>query len=155
MVLQHLTPLALALTALTTTACQGPDPQLGWLEGRWEMGSGFELWERSAENLLTAEHVRYGTDGAPDRVTERLTVEIGPERTTLTPELLDASGRPTQAPVVFELTDLGRSHAVFTNPEHGSPHTIGYRRDGPDKTTAWILIRNADGSESRVEFGKF
>ena len=58
------------------------------------------------------------------------------------------SGQPT---ATFTMKELGDSSVLFENLQHDFPQRIGYRRDAPDRLTAWIE-GTSGGRTRRVEF---
>ena len=122
--------------------------RLAWLGGCLEMKAGELVVEeqRMAARAGTMLGMSRTTSSARGLVEYELTL-IREQDGRLVYEA-HPSGQPA---AVFPAMATTEDSAVFANPQHDYPQTIGYRRAGADSVTAWI-DGNSRGKPRRVEF---
>ncbi len=132
----------------------GADPlrdvtTLGWLAGSWaEEGKGFrweEHWTAPAGGTMVG-MARMVQDGAT-AFTEALRIE---QRQDGIVYVATPSNQPTTEFLLVEHTGW---QAVFSNPAHKTPSTIGYRLQPDGSLMAWIE-NEVDGQIQREFFPK-
>src|SRR5215212_3312748 len=116
-----LLPLLLAATAGAQGAA--PADSLGWLAGCWQLAGGTrvvdEQWmaPRGGEMLGMSRTV----SGGATREYEFLRIYARGDT------LIYAARPAGQPPAEFRATKISATEAIFENPQHDFPQTIGYR----------------------------
>ena len=132
-------PIGLVAAALLAAASAGGPQRAGiqraaWLQGCWETTSGQRTTEehwmapRGDSMIGMSRTVREG------RLVEFELVVLREQGDRLAYEARPAG----QVPTVFLSKIVSDSTAVFENPEHDYPQTVGYQRENPDSMLAWI-----------------
>ena len=134
---------------------QGGQPTVGdldWLVGAWRQErvgpvTSWEVWRRTDAGLVAE---AWQASRGITRQTERLELELTLDGWVLTPVFFDEFERESRSDP-FPLTAWGRGWARFENPEHGTPHTIAYRRTSAG-LEAWLLGASDAAEPERTVF---
>lgn len=132
-------------SSAAVTACRA-DPRLAsmaWLAGTWAQhrkNLTLETWSPPCAGTMLG-HGQL-VDGDTTVFFEHLRIGLDAGTVTL---FATPAGHPTTA---FRRTQQGPTHAVFSNPEHGSPHTLTYTREGD---VLRVRVESRDQGQDRVD----